>query len=349
MKIVKQENRELWADYLRAIATVSVIFVHVSSDAVVSYNNGSSFVWWIGNIYDSTFRFCVPIFVMLTGSLLLPKEIEIRDFLKKKLFRIIFPLVFWSIIYILYSLSVTISNGDPITLHDTGKDIFEKIMKGSSFHFWYVYMIIGLYLFIPIIGKWVRNCSEKEILYFLVIWGCTLFFNLPIISKLKPNINLSYFSGYLGYLILGYYLSTKSFEHKQNIRRISIGLIILGIVITAFGTFFISCHRNQFVQVFYSYLTPNVLIASIGLFMFFKTYHYSVTRRNVIVNFIAKYSYGIYLVHILVLTFLGKYGVTWNFINPVFAIPITSFICLCLSGTIIYFLNRLPYGKYISG
>lgn len=350
LEIVHKENRVFWADNLRAFATVAVIFLHVSAGPVPHpFGSVSPFFWWVANIYDSSVRFCVPIFVMLTGALLLPKDYEIGDFLKKRLFRVIFPLVFWSIIYIIFSLSVKVLHGDKIILSETTRYIYMSFKNGSSFHLWYVYMIIGIYLFMPIIGKWVRNCSEKEILYFLLIWLCTIFLNQPIISKLKPNIELAYFSGYIGYLILGYYLSIKTFKNLRKTNTLSILLIVSGIIITAVGTYFESYFKSQYNGVFYKYLSPNVLIMSIGIFVYLRNQNSDHTKLKVISNFISKYSYGIYLVHVLVLTFLLKAGIKWDFINPVFAVPITTFICLIFSGIIIYLVNKMPYGKYISG
>jgi len=280
----------------------------------------------------------------------LPKNYEIGDFFKKKFLRLIPPLAFWSLVYIIFSLSVRIIiYGDKITLLEIAQYVLISIQKGSAVHLWYVYMIIGIYLFIPIIGKWARNCSEKEILYFLIIWLFTLFLNQPIISKFKPGIDLTYFTGYLGYLILGYYLSTKSFKNQKKINIISILFIVIGFVITAFGTYFESYYKGVHSENFYSYLTPNVFILSIGIFIFFKNKISSDIKHSKIRNFINKYSYGIYLSHILILSFLYKIGIKWILINPIIGIPFTTLIGLVISGGVVFYMNKLPFGKYISG
>lgn len=350
MENVHKEDRVFWADNLRAIATVAVIFLHASAGPTPRpYGSISPFDWWVTNIYDSSVRFCVPIFVMLTGVLLLPKDYEIGNFLKKRLFRVVFPLIFWSIIYILFTLSVNVLHGEKITISETTQYVYMSLKNGSSFHLWYVYMIIGIYLFMPIIGKWIRHCSEKEISYFLLIWLCTIFLDQPFISKLKPNIDLTYFTGYLGYLILGYYLSIKTFKNQRKTNTVSILLIVSGIMVTAMGKYLESCYISQYNDVFYNYLSPNVLMVSIGIFIYIKNRNSANAKLKIINGFISKYSYGIYLVHVLILTFLLKAGIKWDFINPVFAVPITTFICLFLSGLIIYLVNKMPYGKYISG
>jgi surface polysaccharide O-acyltransferase-like enzyme len=349
MQNTNPENKIIWIDNLRVVATIAVILLHISSSPLPQFGAISPFSWWVGNIYDSTVRFCVPVFVMITGALLLPQKYEINYFLKKKLLRLILPLAFWSFIYITFSLSVKYIHGERIAFLEIVQYIFVSIQKGSSYHFWYIYMIIGIYLFIPIIGKWAQNCLDKEILYFLAIWLFTIFLNQPIISKFKPGIDFTYFTGYLGYLILGYYLSRKSFNNQVKASIISIIIIALGIVITILGTYIGSNHKGAFYDPFYNYLSPNVLIVSIGVFILFKNeYNYN-TKYFKISNFISRYSYGIYLVHIIVISLLYKLGLYWNSLNPIIGIPLTTVLCLVISGGIIYLINKLPFGKYISG
>lgn len=346
---MNQENRSYWPDYLRVIATLAVIFLHVSATPVQQFGNIAAFDWWVANFYDSCVRFCVPIFVMLTGALLLPKKMDIQDFLKRRLVRVVYPLIFWSIIYIAFTLIEKSLHGESLNLFRYAKYIYTALMRGSSFHLWYIYMIIGIYLFVPIIGKWAREASEFEIRYFLGIWICTLFIDKPFISKVSPEIDLSYFSGYLGYLVLGFYLSTKTFANPRKTKRIALLLLVSGIVLTNLGTYLASEYKSAFVKLFYEYLTPNVFIASAGLFVLFKDLSINNLRFNRMVDFISKYSYGIYLVHVLILYLLMALGIQWDFIHPLLGIPLTTFLCLLISAFVIYLLHKLPFGKYVAG
>jgi len=350
--MIQNQNggKMFWAEALRTIATISVIFLHAVAEILYQYGSISSSVWWTGNIYDSLFRFCVPVFVMLTGVLMLNRTHELSDFLRKRFSRIILPFLFWSIIYALYAWINKTLEGQEVNLLKTLKWLIRQFLHGASFHFWYIYMIIGIYLFIPILSKWIQNATEKEILYFLFIWFFTLIVGQPVLSGFKTNIDLTYFSGFIGYLVLGYYLSINSFTANKRVTNlISLFFIIVGFLITAFGTYFLSFSDKKFNGYFYNNFALSVLMSSIGVFMLFKNSQINSPIAIKTIKFINKYSYGVYLAHILVLSLLKIYGIDYSFMNPIFSVPITTFICLVISTIIIYTINKLPYGKYISG
>ena len=339
-----ETNRYIYIEYLRVFATLAVIVVHVSGN-IVRYFNGVEDHWWIANCFDSSMRFCVPIFVMLSGALLIPKVESIFVFFYKRLNRILLPFAFWSSIYIGYELFHKLSEGN-ITLIATVKLIFIRISLGASYHLWYIYMIIGLYLFMPIIGKWARNSNSREILYFLLIWFTILFIE-PFYPKFINIMELKSFTGFIGYLVLGYYLS--SFVGKsKKVNIISLLLILLGLAITIFGTYLISVHKNIYIfsNTFYQYLSPNIVIMSIGLFLIIKN---NFEHQSFIITSIAKYSFGIYLAHVFVLIALTKVGITGNLWNPILGIPFTTILCLFLSCGIVYLISKMPFGIYISG
>lgn len=351
MKNIPTGDKLLWAENLRVIATVSVIFLHVSAITVMQYGKVSNLEWWAANVYDSSVRFCVPIFVMLTGALILPKDYELGAFLKNRLIRIVLPFIFWSFVYIVYKLCLEALWGEKPSLLGLLNEALVLIQHGVSFHFWYIYMILEIYLFVPVIGKWVRNCNEKEIIYFLLIWLFTLVFFKPGVLDFVPKIDLKYFTGYLGYLVLGYYLAFKQFKSPSAVKLVSKLLVVIGVVITIVGTFLISFYNARFVDVFYLYLSPNVLLASVGVFLFFVNGNKNLNSKRITIirDVINRFSFGIYLIHVLVLDLLDIFGINNNLISPVLGIPLITIFCLMLSVGIIFIVNKLPYGKYISG
>ncbi|MDD4969928.1 MAG: acyltransferase family protein [Paludibacter sp.] len=351
-------NKVIYFDNLRVIATIGVIFVHVDINTLNEYNKIPEVSWWIANFFQSLFCFCIPIFVMITGALLLPKDIELKCFLKNRFFRLIIPFLFWSFIYILFNFKF-LPQRNEMSIVEIMKWFFLQINGLSSVHFWYIYMIIGVYLTIPIIGGWIRNSGKNEINYFLILWLISIIINQPVFSNFKPNIDLTYFSGFMGYLILGYYLSIKKIESS----KVSIILILTGFILTTLGTYFYSRNHGSFDSHLYQSFSPNVIILSTGVFLFLKNRNSHFESVNscskqadvnlklsiLARNFICKYSYGIYLIHVLILILLDKVGISSDLINPILGIPVTVVMCLLISGTIIYTINKIPFGEYISG
>ena len=284
-----------WPDNLRVIATISMVLLHVTSPILLRYGEISMITWHLGNLIDSSVRFCVPVFVMLSGALLLQKEYSLKDFFQKRFMRVLVPFAFYSVVYILHDLDAR----NLWAREDLFAYIWSKVSKGAAYHLWYIYMIIGLYLFIPVIGRWVRASSEKDIMYFLIIWLVTIDISHPLILKLVPNINLSYFSGFLGYLVLGYYLALKKNSGGWK-RSLSIYLLLAGVFVTILSTFLHSADKGAYVGIYYGYLTPNVLLTSVGLFMLVNNFRFSGRVPEKIRSFLCRYSYGIYLVHVLV-------------------------------------------------
>lgn len=342
---MKSEKLE-WIDSLRVLATFSVIILHVACSILYQYGSISNLDWWVGNIYDSSVRFCVPIFLMISGTLILSKTYEsIGEYLRKRVLRILFPFLFWSIIYITRDLFFKFNHGEYLSFIEVLKFIFLRLKDGASFHLWYVYMIIGLYLFFPIIGKWINKSNKHEIKYFLGIWVLAILAQLPFVKEFMPNIDFYYFSGYIGLPILGYYLNQISFNFNRK-RIIYIVSILAGILITIFGTYLITKYKGSFYHGFYDYLSLNVIFVSAGIFLFFKDF---VRFNSKTILFFSKYSYGTYLIHILVLWIFGEFGFFYNSLNPIIGIPIISVSCFFVSTLIIWGVNKLPFGKYVSG
>ncbi|WP_207422155.1 acyltransferase [Desertivirga brevis] len=339
MKIAKHT----WPDNLRIIATISMVLLHVTSPILYQYGKISSELWHAANIIDSSVRFCVPVFVMLSGALLLGREYPIREFLKKRVIRVLLPFIFYSLIYTGLDLIRKPS------LHlSFFPFIWSKLAHGAAYHLWYIYMIVGLYLFIPVIGRWIRASTKKEISYFLLIWIGTMVVSHPLLFKHKPNFDLSYFSGFLGYLILGYYLSLFKFSNKWR-RVYSIILILVGITITVAGTFLYSDDKGSLDTLFYGFLTPNVFLIAVGVFMLVGDFKFKTVVPESVRSFLCRYSFGIYLIHVLVLGELTKAGLNCFYVHPAVGIPLTTLACLALSGLIVFLISKVPGGKYISG
>ena len=154
-----------------------------------------------------------------------------KSFYSKRLHRILIPFLLWLTIYYFHNLPVNIS------LSEKFYRLLNGICSGSSYHLWYIYMLVGIYLAIPAVRIWVQNISTQSIRIILLFWGILLLLRLTDeTGKLVKSLNIEFFY-YLGYPIAGYYLSIlKLHKPHQTIRRFSIAAIIIGILLTLSGT-----------------------------------------------------------------------------------------------------------------
>ncbi|MDR3706298.1 MAG: acyltransferase family protein [Paludibacteraceae bacterium] len=339
------DKREYWLDNLRAVSTFAVICLHVVG--ILIYNKELPIsIWMIGNVYDSLARFCVPVFFMISGSLLLSKDYTLKEFFNKRILKIIPPLIFWSFIYIFIDIFYHshVVGDVHFTLIQIVKTIIKKLFYGSVGHLWFVYTLLGLYLLTPILRKWVKNSSRGELRYFLIIWLITILYAAPEVKKYLPQIELLNFSGYVGYFVLGYYLT----NYESKVKNLDVFLIAIGLLTTILCTYFAFSLGMDYIY-FHTFLTYNVLITSAGIFLLFKFREFKSEIVKKVLYPISKYSYGIYLSHVFVLKIFFKIGIDANFINPILAVPIVTLFCAAISFLIIFLGSKIKYLNKIIG
>lgn len=347
MSTASLKKNEPWIDNARALATVSVILLHVASDLLYTIKtDGATTDWWTGNILDGLTRFSVPLFFMISGALLLHSDYELLKYLKKRFIRIVPPLLFWSFVYLFYDNLIYEVKVDSALefIRVSAKALMQK-PNFSQYHLWFVYTMIGLYLIVPIIGKWIKHSTGKEVLYFIIIWGITIIAANPYLEKYIPQIELLNFTGYLGFMVLGYYLTT--INSKNHI--LAITLIVLGALATIFGTYYESNAIGKYSGIYYHYLSINVVVFTIGVFLLVKNTTIKSNIISKIIKIISDHSFGIYLAHVLVLVIFERNGLDLSVANPWISIPLITTSCLLCSLLIIFVLRLIKYGKYISG
>lgn len=305
--------------------------------------------WLVASFYNALVRFAVPVLVMITGALLLHRDYELTDFLKRRLSRIIWPFLFWSLIYIGYSWY----NGDlTFTLNACANTriILHQFKYGAYYHLWYVYMLIGLYLFMPVISRFVRHATEKELRYFLLVWLVVITFGQPYLSRFQPQVDVRYFGGYIGYLVLGHYLAFLQLPQKgfKLPLLIYFGLCLTGIT---WGTYLITARTHALSTVMYEPLGPFVILYSSAVFLLARVISLKLSEVPAkLRDLTGSFSLGIYLCHALFLTLLDDQGISYKLGNPVFSIPLTATVCFLLSFLLVFILSKIPFiGKYMVG
>ncbi|MFD0766862.1 acyltransferase [Mucilaginibacter lutimaris] len=337
-----------WINNLRLIAMFAVIVLHTASPLLFKYA-GSPLSWWMAaDVYNAIVRFAVPVFVMITGALLLHRKYELTDFLKKRVGRLIIPFLFWSMIYIAYRW-----NNEEFYFTGNAwiniRMVLHDLKMGSYYHLWYVYLLFGLYLFIPILSSFVRHATEKEILYFLAIWLITMLIGKPYLTRFNSAVDLHNFTGYIGYLVLGHYLAYKQIPIKGFLFIVTIIFVAFAAVIAA-GTYYYEVQGKGLSTFFYEPIGPFVLVLSSSAFLIAK--HITVKLKppvNNILNNAGKYTLGIYLSHALVLNGFELSGINYSIFNPALSIPLIALACLVIAWLLIYILSKIPILKYVSG
>lgn len=338
---MKQENATVQSQFglsfLRILATFSVIVIHVSGPLIIKFGKVSMFDWHVANFYDSISRYSVPVFFMISGALLLGKDYQLAEFLKKRFGKIIIPFLIWSLLYSL--LNRYVYREESFNIIKVIKDIF----YGSKYHLWFVYTLLGVYLTVPVLRRWIKNAPEKEILYVLIIWLITLTLTIPNLNIYFPKIDFTYFSGFIGYFILGYYLSLFKFK-----KMLSLILIFLGSLITILGTYYFTVKYDKFYYYFYEYLCLNTLMVSSGVFMLFNRLHCNQPKIRSIVLHLNTTCFGIYLMHPLLLQLFGLIGFEVSIFNPIISILLVGLVCFISCSAIVYGLKKLKYGHLIA-
>ena len=257
----------LWVNVLRVAATFAVVFLHVSAQVVMRVRDTSSMHWWIGNIADASVRWCIPVFVLLSGFLLLdPSKNEgVWLFYKKRASRIIIPLIFWTVFYVLFQIGISRQFNLTTTLMN--------ILIGAPYvHLWYLYMILGLWLFTPFLRTYIRNSSNRERCFLVII----LLLFASIVTTIRyllfgSTVTIfTIFIPYIGYYICGYQLGTMRNVNFSG--RCLLGVFIICAFIGAMGMG-IAANKNSLLRglFFYDYFAPSVIGMSISIFLFVRS------------------------------------------------------------------------------
>ena len=342
-----------WLDTLRSLAILGVIIIHVSTPVLkMTYGKNMEF-WWIGNGIDSCVRFVIAMFLMLSGATMLGKTYKLGEFYRKRFMRVLIPFLFWSAIYCVYLWLNLPGKSKPTDLLSISSWVFHLFVnQGISRHFWYVYMIVVLYIFLPFLGKAVRRLNETSIWSILLVW--TLFNTAQTFHLFQttgwPALAQQYFGYFLysGYLVLGYQLMKIPTLSKNN-KIFAAIVVIITILVAAISTWFLSKQAHKLDASMYGTLTPNTILQSVALFVLLK----GTTTNNKVVSWLianlSNYSYGIYLVHVLIINLLFDHKIFWTMAHPSLSLPAIVTLVLIISCAIIFVLRRIPFLNYISG
>jgi surface polysaccharide O-acyltransferase-like enzyme len=351
----KEGKLSLPVDLIRTFAIVLVLMLHAATEPITIVNQMSPegvTLWWTVNIYDSLARPAVPLFVMLSGALLLqPAKLgePLGIFFKKRLNRIALPFLFWGAAYFAWRF---FAYGEALSANS----IVQGVLNGPYVHFWFFYLLVGLYLITPVLRVVVAYIDRKTFKFFLILWflGTAIVPLMGLFGAFSLNSNVFIVTGWVGYYLLGAYCL------KVRVRsKVLYALLILGLTWTIIGTYLVVGNIGErFSQFFYDAYSFSMIGASVALFLLLAAVPSNMLeerfpRGSRVLHLISQNTIPIYLFHVMVLESLQKgffgFQISLATMNPVLEVPLLTAVTLLICLGIIYPLKKIPLVKKLIG
>lgn len=361
-------KRIVFLDYIRVFACFLVMLVHASENYYGAPGstdmagpqslllNEADRLWV--SIYDGFSRMSVPLFMIVSAFLLVPMKegMSSVEFYKRRAIRILPAFLFFMIVY-----STVPVLWNQINLETSFTDLSRIPLNFPTLagHLWFMYPLISLYLFIPIISPWLAKAKPSEERFFIALF---------LISSCMPYLNrffgeiwgqcfwnefhiLWYFSGYLGYLVLAHYIRVHL--DWSRAKRLIVGSISMTVgAVWTILSFYLQAvpgvlHSTPVLEIGWSFCTLNCVMLTTGAFLLFTCIKKSTAPKAIAE--LSNMSYGMYLVHILWLGLCVHVFKNRLELPTVIAIPtiaLSTFVCSFVSTKII---SLIPFCGWMVG
>ncbi len=291
-------------DFIRLIAIIGVVVIHVST-AFIDKNDPYSFNFIVLHFINQSFRFAVPLFFAISGFLLGARYHSIKspvDFYSKRLSKVLLPYVTWFLIYYIIIFP------NPINSIFTTK-FFNSLLRGdASYQLYFIPAIIILYIFFPIVVKNKNIFLTKRFILFLFFTeAIVLFFAYYKSFEFSSFAPIRHAFYNLLPFILGIYFGVKNIDlfklAKNNIHKIfSFKYILVFILffeslVAFYNTGATVYLRNQWRLTVMTY----GIIESLFLYYLHVKY---LTQFDRWITYFAKYSFGVFFVHVAILHYI---------------------------------------------
>jgi surface polysaccharide O-acyltransferase-like enzyme len=328
-------------DYLKCYAIALVVIVHVSAPGAYQWTPVPGANWWLASAFNAFARTCVPLFLMASGATLLDaaKVEPVGQFLTRRVRRIIVPLMFWSLVYLADREWL-------IGEHLTIGTVTRYLISGATFyHLPFFYYLFGLYLSAPVLARFAERTSTGTLLYFIVIWGTAACVQLASdLSGVASGVAVPVIAGFAGYFALGRMLRDTAVGGRTVL--VCLTIIAIGWLATLLGTYRLTAAAGHLNELFFEYTRPNVAAMSIASYLVLvSTPVQRFAKRNPRITYvlrqIAGLSFGIYLVHPLLLQVLiPRLHIAWNTGGALIGIPAMTIVTLAISALVVWVLRQ---------
>jgi len=346
------------ADIIRVLAIIGVVTIHTANAVYARPDFFGGISWWLAIILSSGARVSIPLFIMLSGYLLFSKNETFRKTLTRTFNRIIIPLVFWFLFFVIWN------RANP-TLAYFDLTLIYRLLTVNVFALYFFIILIGLYLVSPILRSYLHSLSLKSQKYFAVtalVAGSAFFFFEYLFNQCSPANSFTYFIPFIGLFVTGCVIGNA----KDKIRKIKYisAIYFISLLITIVGSYSyysLTFQGNNILGSrgclsFYtdSFLSVNVILMAVSAFallMHFKfviLFNNKITRR--IIYSVARTSLGIYIIHLLLLDLLDSRLRLFDSIAPAWLyIFIKLFVIFTLSYFVTLIIMKIPLLKRTLG
>ena len=316
-----------WVDLIRVLGAFLVVVAHIL------YRGGGPAL--ISSYYFVLSRVAVPLFFMVSGYLLLRKEEPYGDFFRKRAMKVLIPFFIWSVIYLLWKRE---GFDQPFSMKLVASYLLKIVRGPRENHLWFFYALIGLYLFTPILRVFVARASLLDLTYFCGLWFVVfpVFSFLQEFTPIKIGFELYFVAGYSGYFVLGYLLGKIQYTRLQ-LYGMAFLLFIFSIGTTALNHLVKS-------EYFVSYLSMSIVLMTSFAFILLREVQIGDKVNNLLVP-LSRASFGIYLVHVIVLAELEKLPIVSSWFSAgssIYMIPLLGLLGFFVSFVIVAVIQKIP-------
>lgn len=368
--IATNKERVYFLDYLRVAACFMVILVHCIEPFYLGGNGtyiaSASDAIWVTAI-NSHLRVAVPLFVMTSSYLLVPVTGDTTQFFRRRIERVAIPFLVWSLLYAIVPMWG--SNGEIDILGNLSTLTF-SFMPHSG-HLWFVYMLLGIYLIMPIISPWLEKVSARGERIFIALWFLST--AIPFLRAVAVSVRggspviwgeaswnefhtLYYVSGFIGYVVTAHYIRKYVNWSVAKTFAITIPMLVAGYFITAIPFYMQipeSFPVNESVdlaidmELSWGFTTTGAALQTIAIFLMFKLITKPCKIYPTVLR-LSNNSYGIYLMHMFVLVAVFDIVKGWCIGTPLTMI-VSAMLTFIVSAIITRLLSHIPMSKYIVG
>lgn len=347
----RTDKRMIHYELLRILAAFSVVMLHSAAQFWYSLDVNST-EWVIANSYNALFRFGVPVFVMISGALFLDEnyQLDLKRLYKHNILRLVIIYAVWSCLYGL--LDCYFLGFETLDI----KTVLREMINGR-YHLWFLPMIVGIYMLLPILKSWLAHAEKRNVQYFLLLFivlqvGGETIRALTVtdeIHTLLDLIDVQMVCSYLGYFVWGYYLAHVGIG--ESCKKLVYGCVLPALLCNILLSNYLLQKYNRQIGVIYDSYGVFTFIEVTALFVFGISKWQDISLKSGVQKAVYEVSagtFGVYVMHIGLMELTERIGIHSMMLANIAGIPLYAIGCFAVCLLVAMLVRRIPIiGKYI--